>query len=302
MACPSNENLIRFIYEEAASKEVQEIERHIDGCETCRDEVMSIRTLDKALPEIIHAEPDGDAPDEKCPDAMTLAAYLDGSLSPKERARVEAHLARCQFCMDELVTAADRLPSAPSQYRKTPAHLLNQAIRLGAPSVPLSSTPETRGVLEKIRQWFEPLVSRPRWAFAGVGACAVVVLAVFISRQMYQGGSEIAPQRGPTIDKLAQRDEHTARPVEDVVAESKLDLSGDLKRALIDYDPKNVTESRKELFAIIEKKAPQIPVDKIENVEIEQNLLIAIASVSDLAGQVKLRLYKDGLLVISGDS
>ena len=71
---------------------------------------------------------------------------------------------------------------------------------------------------------------------------------------------------------------------------------------MIDHDPKNKTESQKELFAIIEKKAPQMPLHKIKNVEIKQNLLIAIASVSDLAGQVKLHLYKDGLLIISADS
>jgi hypothetical protein len=71
---------------------------------------------------------------------------------------------------------------------------------------------------------------------------------------------------------------------------------------LIDYDPKNRIESQKKLFAIIEKKAPQISVDKIKSVEIEQNLLIAIASVSDLGGQVGLRLYKDGFLVIGAES
>jgi anti-sigma factor RsiW len=302
MACPSNESLIRFIYEEAAAKEMQEFQNHIKGCETCREAVGSIRALDRVLPGIIHAQPRGGVPGEECPDAVTLAGYLNHSLPTEERASVETHLARCQSCLDDLVTAADGLASAPSQYRKTPASLLNEAVRLGAPSMPSSSTSKTPGVWEKIRRWFEPVVSRPRWTFAGAVACAIVVLALFLTRQMYQRELEIAPGDGPAINRLMQRDGGTARGVEDIVAESKLDLSGDLKRALIDHDPKNITESQKQLLAIIEKNAPQMPVDQIKNVEIKQNLLIAIASVSDLAGQVKLRLYKDGLLVISADS
>ena len=302
MACPSNESLIRFIYEEGAAQEMQEFQSHIKGCETCRGELRSLRALDKALPEIIHSEYGGEVAGEECPDALTLAGYLDRSLTPEERGGVETHLARCQSCLDELVAAEHRLANRSSKYLKTPAHLLNEAVRLGAPSIPSSSTSKTAGLLENIRQWFGPVGSRPRWTFAGVGACAIVVLALFLTHQTYQRESETAPGDGPAINRLTQRDGGTARPAEDIVAESKLDLSGDLKRALIDHDPKNITGSQKQLLAIIEKEAPQMPVDRIKSVEIKQNLLIAIVSVSDLAGQVKLRLYKDGLLVIGADS
>ena len=302
MACPSNESLIRFIYKEGAAQEMQEFQNHINGCETCREELSSLRALDKALPEIIHSESRGEVAGEECPDALTLAGYLDRSLTPEERGRVETHLACCQSCLDDLAAAAEGLPVAANQYRKTPAHLLNEAIRLGAPSALSSSMSDSPGFLETLRQWFGPVGSRPRWAFAGLGACAIVVLALFLTSQMYQGQPETAPGAGPALNRLTQRDGSTARPVEDIVAESELDLSGDLKRALIDHDPKNTTGPQKQLLAIIEKKAPQLPVDKIKNVEIKENLLIAIASVSDLAGQVKLRLYKDGLLVISADS
>jgi len=303
MACPSDENLIRFVSEEVTSKEMQEFQNHIEGCERCREEVSSIRGLDKALPEIIYADPSGEGSDNECPEAMTLAGYLDHSMPQEERADLETHLAGCQTCLDYLVATADRLPTALNQYLKTPAHLLNKAVRLGDPSMPWSPRSENPGVLEKIRQWFEAVVPHPRLAFAGVGACAIVLLAVLIAHQTYEDDSQIKPiDSRPTLNKLAQRDGRTARPVEDVVAESKLDLNGDLKRALIDHDPKIITRSQNPLFAIIERKAPQITIDQIKDVEIEQNLLIAIASVSDLAGQVKLRLYKDGVLVIGVDS
>jgi hypothetical protein len=301
MACPSNENLIRFIYQESASNEMQEIQNHIEGCEKCHAEVLSLRALDEILPAMIYAEPGGEILGEKCPDVITLAAYLDGSHSPEERAGVETHLAHCPSCLDDLVAAAGGLPDTPNQYRKTPAHLLNEAIRLRAPST-MSSMPETPSVWGKIWRWLNPELSRPRWVFAGAGGCAIAALAIFIVSQLYQPEVVVSPGAGPTLNKLAARDGGSARGPEDVVAESRIELSGDLKQALIDHDPKRGAESRGDLFEIIEKKAPQMPVHKIKNVEIKKNLLIAIASVSDLAGQVKLQLYKDGLLVISADS
>ena len=300
MVCPSTEDLIRFVYQEAASNdELQQIKNHIFACEKCSAEVTSIQTLDEALAKIIHAKP-SEVSGEMCPDAMSLAAYAGASLASEERARVERHLASCQSCLDDLI-AAHGLANTASLYRKTPAHLLNKAIRLGVLSTEPGSTSESAGVLEKIRRWFEPLVSRPRWAFIGAGACAIV-LAVFMAHQIYQRESDLDPSAGPAINKLTQHDGDTTRPAEDIAAEGKLDLSGDLKRALIDHDPKNITPSQSPLLVIIEKKAPQMPVDKIKKVEIKQNLLIAIASVSDLAGQIKLQLYKDGLLVIGADS
>ena len=43
---------------------------------------------------------DGAMPEDPsvCLDAMTLAAYLDDTLDARERARADAHLARCAKC------------------------------------------------------------------------------------------------------------------------------------------------------------------------------------------------------------
>ena len=37
--------------------------------------------------------------------AEDLAAYLDGRVAPGERTRLEAHLVRCQQCLNEMVEA-----------------------------------------------------------------------------------------------------------------------------------------------------------------------------------------------------
>jgi anti-sigma factor RsiW len=298
MACPSDESLIRFACGEAPANDMSDIEKHMDGCEKCRKELSLIRGLEETLPELVRAESRALA--EECPGAPGLAGYLDGAGSAEERTGIEAHLARCSSCLHEVVAAADQLATAQREYRKVPARLLDQAIRLGAPST-TQRNPAAMGPWASILQWVEGAVAHPRW-LARAGACAVAVLAIFVVSQLYQSEVVLSPGAGPTLNKLAERDGGPARTPEDVVAESRIELSGDLKQALIDHDPKRGAESRGDLFEIIEKKAPQMPVQKIKNVEIKQNLLIAIASVNDLAGQVKLQLYKDGLLVISADS
>jgi hypothetical protein len=41
-----------------------------------------------------------------CPSAETLAQYLDGSLSPRERAELEAHIAACEDCFEQVAAVA----------------------------------------------------------------------------------------------------------------------------------------------------------------------------------------------------
>jgi len=299
MFCPSDESLIRFACEGTPADDMSDIEQHISGCEKCRKELAFIRGLEATLPDLVGAEATPALSSEECPGAPSLAAYLDNAGSAEERSRLEAHLARCRSCLHEVMVAADQL-AMPRQYRKAPVDLLDQAIRLGAPATTARIHAAPRPWAD-ILHWVEGALEHPRW-LAGAGACAVAALAIFTVSQLYQREVVVTPGAGPTLNKLAERDGGAARAPEDVVAESRIELSGDLKQALIDHDPKRGAESRSDLFEIIEKRAPQMPVRKIKNVEIKQNLLIAIASVNDLAGQVKLQLYKDGLLVISADS
>ena len=148
MACPRNESLVRLVYNETAADEMAQIQRHLESCEPCRKEVASILALEEALPDALKADSNGKAPDTQCPNAMTLACYLDGSLSPEERQPVEGHLARCQSCLDEIVGTAERAQATANRFRKTPVHLLDQAVRFG--HEPARSQDET--LVEKVRE------------------------------------------------------------------------------------------------------------------------------------------------------
>ena len=63
-----------------------------------------------------------------CPDEETLANYLGGHLAEAVKAPIEAHLAQCSFCMEEVAAAfkAEQLPMTET----VPERLVNRAMNL----------------------------------------------------------------------------------------------------------------------------------------------------------------------------
>jgi anti-sigma factor RsiW len=106
MDCPENEILLRFVDGEPRSID-SAVQRHIDQCGRCRQEIDTIRTLDESVRETLRAGPLVSV-GEKCPNGMLLAAYMDGQLSTAERDSMERHLSCCDMCLDEIVAAAER--------------------------------------------------------------------------------------------------------------------------------------------------------------------------------------------------
>jgi hypothetical protein len=94
-----------------------------------------------------------------CPDEMTLAAFVDGTLPESARSRVQGHLADCEACLQH-VAAAFRADESPLP--QVPVRLLARARELaGSPA---------RGTL--IPAW--------RWSLISAAAVLVVVTAVAV--------------------------------------------------------------------------------------------------------------------------
>jgi hypothetical protein len=65
----------------------------------------------------------------KCPNEETLAMFLQGELAGKARDKVEAHLAQCELCIDELV-AAFKAAETTGVELDVPRQLVNRAMAL----------------------------------------------------------------------------------------------------------------------------------------------------------------------------
>jgi anti-sigma factor RsiW len=140
---------------------------------------------------------------EPCPSELELAAYVDGLASETEQARIEAHLALCPHCLDEIVEARRLAVEAVAD---APPIVVARAEAL----VP------ARRALRPSRRW---LVAA-RWAAAAAAAAAVSFAGL-------QAGSAAARARGQTAARLA--DEVTFQPPEAYQALLGIpDVMGDL--------------------------------------------------------------------------
>lgn len=66
-----------------------------------------------------------------CPDEISLAQYLEGRLSEKDRSRIEEHLAVCQICLEEIVLTHGLIRrKGEFELEPVPAEVVESAVRL----------------------------------------------------------------------------------------------------------------------------------------------------------------------------
>jgi Putative zinc-finger len=135
MDCPENDTLLRFVDGEPSSID-SAVQRHIDQCGRCQQEIDTIRTLDESVRKILRAGRLVSVGGEKCPDGMLLVAYLDGQLSTTERDSMERHLSCCDMCLDEIVAAAERSDLLSKNPQSLQGYVLRKALDLEQPQKP----------------------------------------------------------------------------------------------------------------------------------------------------------------------
>jgi len=66
-----------------------------------------------------------------CPDEISLAQYLEGSLSEKDRSRMEEHLSVCQICLEGIVVTHGLIRrKGEFELEPVPAEVVESAVRL----------------------------------------------------------------------------------------------------------------------------------------------------------------------------
>jgi hypothetical protein len=120
-----------------------------------------------------------------CPEAESVVAYLDGALTPEERARFEAHLPTCASCPGELALLRQTLPLLDKEPKVEPSAQLRRNVLSNLPAAP-------QGLLERWGLWF----TLPMGALT---AMALVALVVHYSKDI----APIFPEPPSRSDELA---------------------------------------------------------------------------------------------------
>jgi hypothetical protein len=102
-----------------------------------------------------------------------LSEYVDGTLAERERARVDAHLATCQTCREEVALARAAVPALASlPEAPVPLGVTGRVVEVARTDAWSAGRPDQRS----------PRWARATWALAGTAAASlVVVLAIALS-------------------------------------------------------------------------------------------------------------------------
>lgn len=158
--------------------------------------------------------PSGGAPPQAprtmdCPEArISLGVYVLGAIDPAERALVDAHLATCRDCRDELAGLAS-LPALLARVATEEAIALaaDEALPAG-----LTVAPEPpRELLASVLDLTAARRRRRRWRDAGIGVAAALIVAAGVFGGLQIGGNPAQPPTaaavgaaGPWVSKSGQ--------------------------------------------------------------------------------------------------
>jgi anti-sigma factor RsiW len=118
-----------------------------------------------------------------------LSAYVDGELTPHEAGEVEAHVAQCESCREEL----DRLQSLKSLLGRLPERPVPETLWTSI-RAQLDQPQQSWGAT--VEQWLRGVVRRPALA-----AAALVLVAILVAIPLVRGRLERlrAAELGPEL-------------------------------------------------------------------------------------------------------
>lgn len=138
---------------------------------------------------------DSSAPDAMTPDAMTLAAYLEGTLDEDQDAPVEVWLARNPEALDDLIAAREALTEAPGP---VPAGIAARAQDIVRARVPQAAAAGGAGFgLSALFGGLNGLLRPAVWA----GAAALLVLASVSGFELGRAGVEHLASVDATVSR-----------------------------------------------------------------------------------------------------
>lgn len=290
MDCLRLEVLLRYIHEETTTDATEEITRHMEQCQTCRQEAQTLRTISLHLAQV----PWSRSAAGECVDMMTLAAYIDQQLIGAERQRVAQHIARCEDCRDLWGVAEQQLARVATASRTVPPALLQQAMQLGAPRRP-PVVPWWHMVVESVSQGAAALFPAPSWRWAFGGAVVAGLLVLYVGRDAFRVPNAPVVHTAP-----AQRTYgYGFGTAVEVLVEGNVPLSSALRQALLTYQQTSTLLARQELLGLLNTPTLRLPTERVTTIELKRSVQQALAeSGPSTLHTIHIQLIKNGLLLI----
>lgn len=246
-------------------------------------------------------------------DALKLAAYLDGSMSPGERDAFEAELTRSPTRRDELIAAAAWIDALSARQEAAPADAT--ALALALEPTPSSGRTKRGAGFAGLVEWLLP---RPRLAMAASALASLAIVAVGIDiafhthpqfQQVIQsqvspppGGPIMAP--GNTMSRSQQTpsnpetDQPQAPPVQ---LGDPIVLTAETINALLGYrnDPSPARQQQL-LAALTRAGSAPIPAGRVRAIMLQPQLYERLTQQrGDLPTWISARFTVAGELVIA---
>jgi len=189
---------------------------------------------------------------------LRLAAYLDGTMTAREKAAFEQELARSPAGREQLISAAAWLDDIEAKRQSAPDHLVRQALALHA-----AKSDETA------EAWWQQWLPAPRrpWvlAAAALASVAIVIVGIQVVRQVTSSGPSFKLPEIAGVDRPAE-----TRPA---ALKRKIDASAELIGAVLAYDRNPGAQQRADLLARLKGSGTVgIDLDRIQTIEIEKAL------------------------------
>lgn len=252
----------------------------------------------------------GQAPDRgPAADALRLAAYLDGSMTPSEREAFEGELVRSPARRDELIAAAAWIEEIAAKHEAPPAVATARALALEGP-VPSAAAKRGAGFAALI-EWLLP---RPRLAMAtsalAVFAIATVALDIALHTSPQLRAVIQSQQNGPqspTVDftrqtaRDAQKPATPDRPFLPSLPGNAIVLTAETINALLAYrnDP-SPARLQELLGALARAGGPPLTAERVRSITVEPQLYDALTQrAGPLPARISARLSVGGELTVA---
>jgi hypothetical protein len=203
--------------------------------------------VDALIRRLAGSEPGGRSDRDPADEHMRLAAYLDGGMTPEEKAAFEQELAQSPDRREELLGAVAWFDELDAKRQPAPDHLVRQVLALERTVPRQKPEPWWRGWLP---------VSGRQWAFAAASVVASIAVAVVALETVRNTGGP------PNIAEF-----NGSRERKPAVEGIKIPLSDALADALSAYDRNSGAQERAVLVAAL-KSARTIPFN-LEGAAIE---------------------------------